>query len=203
MNTKIDEVVSIHTKFGLAEIISFKNLSDNKEHIALAFGDWRNILIPKIRIHSECLTGDVFESERCDCGPQLQEAMQLFAKTSGIILYMRQEGRGIGLLNKLRAYRLQDQGYDTYEANRLLGFDNDERSFGPAVQMLNAMGIQKVRLLSNNPKKAKHLEDGGIAVVQRMFTKTHVCAHNEKYLKTKSEHGGHDGLEFFKQGVEK
>lgn len=203
MKTQIDETISINTEYGPAEIISFTGLADRKEHIAFAFGNWRQTTTPKVRIHSECLTGDVFGSQRCDCGPQLHEAMRLFAKSSGIILYLRQEGRGIGLLNKLKAYRLQDQGFDTYEANRKLGFNADERSFEVAAEMLRALGIASVCLMSNNPKKANGLLQHGIRVSHRIFTETYICEHNKKYLMTKNEFGGHDGLNLFKKGAEK
>lgn len=203
MNAQIDEKIKIQTDFGLAEMISFSNLSDGKEHIVLAFGDWQNSSAPNVRLHSECLTGDVFGSQRCDCGHQLHEAMKRFSKSSGLIVYLRQEGRGIGLKNKLRAYRLQDQGFDTYEANRQLGYGADERSFVVAAEMLKALGIHSIRLLSNNPKKERELEQNGLHVVHRIFTHTYVCEHNRKYLQAKKQHGGHDGLNVSKIGGEK
>ena len=191
----VDTRVEIQTKFGVAEAITFRNLSDAKEHILLGFGDWQNRTTTKVRIHSECLTGDVFGSERCDCGPQLQEAMQRFSKSGGVIIYLRQEGRGIGLLNKMKAYKLQDQGMDTYEANRQLGFAADLRDFTVAAEMLRALKINKVCLLSNNPLKAASLEKNGIQVIRRLFTSTHLKPGNHRYLRTKSEKGGHDGLD--------
>jgi GTP cyclohydrolase II len=194
MNVAVDEVIKIQTKHGPAEVISFTGL--DAEHVIFTFGNWRQHRIPAVRIHSECLTGDVFGSERCDCGPQLNEAMRRFAQSGGILIYLRQEGRGIGLLNKLRAYRLQDEGLDTYEANRKLGFSDDQRDFKVAADMLKAMRIHQVQLLSNNPRKAKGLEDNGVRVSHRLFTETHVCEHNKKYLDTKSRLGGHDGLQF-------
>ena len=188
-----DETIQIQTKYGPSEAITFAGLDG--EHIIFAFGNWRQSLVPKVRIHSECLTGDVFGSKRCDCGPQLNEAMKNFSETAGIIIYLRQEGRGIGLLNKMKAYRLQDQGLDTYEANRELGFADDLRDFKVAAEMLKALGIFQVRLLSNNPRKMRGLEENGVRVVHRLFTRTHACEGNRKYLQTKAEFGGHDGLE--------
>lgn len=203
MAIQIGEVVPIETEFGRAEIISFLGIPDGKEHIAMAFGKWRAVGHLKVRIHSECLTGDVFGSRRCDCGPQLREAMRIFSKTSGVIVYLRQEGRGIGLINKLKAYRLQDSGLDTYEANRELGFGEDERSFDVAADMLRAMNITRVSLLSNNPRKSESLEENGIQVIQRVFTETYICEHNENYLRAKIEYGGHDGLKILKKEVAK
>jgi GTP cyclohydrolase II len=194
MKVKVDEIVKIETAFGLAEVISFSGLEDGKEHVIFAFGDWRSAPVPKVRLHSECLTGDVFGSKRCDCGPQLKEAMQTFSASSGLIVYLRQEGRGIGLNNKLKAYRLQDAGHDTYEANRLLGFAEDLRDFHVAAEMLKALNIPRVCLLSNNPRKAEHLQKHGVMVTHRMFTRTHLCAHNRRYLTAKATYGGHDGL---------
>lgn len=196
MEVKIDATVLIHTPYGPAEVISFTGFEDGKDHVVFAFGNWRTQIAPKVRMHSECLTGDVFGSLRCDCGSQLKEALSSFAKTGGLLLYLRQEGRGIGLLNKLRAYRLQDEGYDTYTANERLGFKKDERDFGVAAGMLKALGITQLRLLSNNPRKAQQLEESGIRVSHRIYTRTYVCPHNERYLKAKAEVGGHDGLSF-------
>ncbi len=195
MSTTVDENIRIQTRHGLAEVISFRGLEDGKEHVVFAFGDWRLNRVPPVRIHSECLTGDVFGSQRCDCGPQLDEAMRRFSQASGLIIYLRQEGRGIGLMNKLKAYRLQDQGHDTYQANRLLGFADDLRDFKVAADMLKALSITQVRLLSNNPRKVKGLEKNGVAVHHRLFTQTYVCEHNRRYLDAKSQLGGHDGLQ--------
>lgn len=193
MRIEVDEKIKIQTKHGMADVISFRGLDD--EHVIFAFGDWQAHRIPPVRIHSECLTGDVFGSKRCDCGPQLDEAMRRFSQSGGLLIYLRQEGRGIGLLNKLRAYKLQDQGYDTYEANRQLGFKDDQRDFKEAAEMLKALGIEQVQLLSNNPRKAKGLESNGVRVSHRLFTQTYVCEHNQKYLDAKSSLGGHDGLQ--------
>lgn len=177
-----------------ARFVSFEGLCDGKEHIAILFGDPEKQDAPLVRIHSECLTGDVFGSQRCDCGEQLKEAQHRMAKQGGVLLYMRQEGRGIGLYNKLDAYKLQDQGVDTYAANEQLGFDHDLRNFMPAVEMLNALGIDRVRLLSNNPHKAEELIERGIDVVERVPTGVFVNAHNASYLKAKVDQQNHSIL---------
>ncbi len=140
-----------------AVFLSFTGLVDDKEHIAIGLGDFKNVDIPLVRLHSECLTGDVFGSERCDCGPQLNEAIRRIDSEGGFILYLRHEGRGIGLCNKLSAYNLQSNGFDTYDANRQLGFEDDLRDYSSAAQMLFALGKRKIRLLSNNPEKKKQL----------------------------------------------
>lgn len=194
MKLKVDEIIPIQTRYGMAEAISFEGLTDLKEHVVFGFGDWRKAQVKRVRIHSECLTGDVFGSKRCDCGPQLNEAMQTFSKSGGLIIYLRQEGRGIGLMNKLKAYRLQDQGLNTYEANLELGFAEDLREFNVAAEMLKALNIDQVCLLSNNPRKARHLEEAGICVSHRAFTQTYLCEDNRRYLETKAAFGGHDGL---------
>lgn len=191
---KIAEKIKIQIEYGDVEVYSFDGLSDNKEHIALAFGNWSDFKNPKVRVHSECLTGDVFGSHRCDCGPQLDEAMKSFSETQGLIIYLRQEGRGIGLYNKLKAYRLQDQGLDTYAANRELGFDEDGRNFAIAAKMLKALGINSIELLSNNPEKHRQLENAGITISRRLFTKLSKTSQNQNYLHTKAIKGGHDGL---------
>ncbi|MBX3020138.1 MAG: GTP cyclohydrolase II [Bdellovibrionales bacterium] len=193
MKVEIDEKIIMPTKYGRAEVFSFRGIDG--EHVIFAFGNWSTLRAPPVRIHSECLTGDVFGSKRCDCGPQLDEAMRRFTQSAGLLIYLRQEGRGIGLLNKLRAYRLQDAGHDTYEANRLLGFDDDQRDFKVAADMLRALGINQVQLLSNNPRKTRGLEDNGVRVRHRLFTQTHACPDNQKYLAAKAELGGHDGLQ--------
>lgn len=171
--------------------VSFEGLSDQKEHIAILYGDAVSQSAPLVRIHSECLTGDVFGSMRCDCGDQLHEAQQLMASEGGIILYLRQEGRGIGLYNKLDAYKLQDDGIDTYKANEILGFDHDLRDFTPAIEMLNALSIQQIRLLTNNPQKASELNNSGIRVVECVETGVYVNKFNVDYLKAKVEQHDH------------
>jgi GTP cyclohydrolase II len=146
---------------------------------------------PLVRPHSECLTGDVFGSQRCDCGPQLREAVERISDVGGLLLYLRQEGRGIGLYAKLDAYALQDSGLDTYEANVALGHGEDERDYGAAAQMLLALGAKRIRLLSNNPDKAEQLARYGVAIAERIPTGVHVSADNVRYLATKATHTSH------------
>ena len=182
-----------------AEVVTFDGLVDHKEHLLLGLGDWRGALrrsaaggtAPLVRPHSECLTGDVFGSERCDCGPQLREAAERIAETGGFLLYLRQEGRGIGLYAKLDAYALQDAGLDTYEANVALGRGEDERDYRAAVQMLAAVGADRIRLLSNNPDKALQLEAYGVTVTERVPTQVHLSDANARYLTTKRDHTAH------------
>jgi GTP cyclohydrolase II len=175
----------------IGEFVSFNNLFDGKEHIAICIGKWRNGDAPLVRLHSECLTGDVFGSARCDCGSQLREAMLKLSKESGIILYLRQEGRGIGLYNKLDAYVLQDKGVDTYEANAQLTFPLDMRDYRCAAQMLYALGVNKINLLSNNPDKADQLRQFGIDVQGMVSTSVFANPHNKFYLKAKVLRAGH------------
>src|SRR4051812_36324992 len=172
-----------------ARVITFTGLADGREHLALGLG--RATTVPLVRPHSECLTGDVFGSQRCDCGPQLREAVERIAAAGGFLLYLRQEGRGIGLYTKLDAYALQDAGLDTYEANVALGHGEDERDYTAAAQMLLALGADRVRLLSNNPDKAVQLEACGIEVAQRIPTGVHMSAANVRYLATKATHTAH------------
>lgn len=178
-----------------ADVFTFTGLDDGQEHLALGLGDWRASLqpgrTPLVRPHSECLTGDVFGSQRCDCGPQLQESVERIALAGGFVLYLRQEGRGIGLYAKLDAYALQDAGLDTYEANRALGRDDDERDYTAAAQMLTALGATTVELLSNNPDKAAQLERNGIDVATTTATGVHLSASNERYLRAKVTHTAH------------
>jgi GTP cyclohydrolase II len=173
-----------------ARVFSFDGLVDGGEHLALALGD-RTAPLPLIRAHSECLTGDVFGSQRCDCGAQLREAVERIADAGGYLLYLRQEGRGIGLYSKLEAYALQDTGVDTYEANLALGHREDERSYVAAAQMLHALGVSRVALLSNNPDKARQLRSCGVTVAARVRTGVHVSATNVSYLQAKARRGGH------------
>jgi GTP cyclohydrolase II len=147
---------------------------------------------PLVRMHSECLTGDVFHSSRCDCGEQLDETINRMGESGGIILYLRQEGRGIGLYNKIDAYKLQSEGMNTYEANNHLGFGDDLRDFTEAAQMLEALGIKKIRLVTNNPKKVNDLKSYGIEIEQVVNTSAHVKEGNEGYLKAKRSHGKHN-----------
>ncbi len=181
-----------------ARVLSFDGLVDDQEHLALGLGDWAaegmsngHRPIPLIRLHSECLTGDVFGSQRCDCGPQLREAVERIADAGGFLLYLRQEGRGIGLYPKLDAYVLQDTGLDTYEANLALGYGEDERSYLVAAQMLQTLGVSRVALLSNNPDKARQLCRFGVTVASRVPTGVHLSAENARYLATKARRAEH------------
>ena len=174
-----------------ADVFTFTGLADGLEHLALGLGDWRTADAPLVRPHSECLTGDVFGSERCDCGPQLRESVERIADAGGLLLYLRQEGRGIGLYAKLDAYALQDGGLDTYAANRALGHADDERDYTAAAQMLTALGTTSVRLLTNNPDKAAQLTALGIDVVEQLPTGVHLTRANAGYLRAKREHTAH------------
>jgi GTP cyclohydrolase II len=174
-----------------AEIVAFRSEGDAAEHVALVVGDPSGHP-PLVRLHSECLSGDVLGSLKCDCGPQLDDAMTAIAATGwGILLYLRQEGRGIGLVNKLRAYALQDQGFDTVDANLRLGFSDDERDFGVAASMLKLLSQEKVRLLTNNPRKVTGLEVAGIEVTEQVPLKSGSNPHNQGYLDAKRLRSGH------------
>lgn len=175
----------------VADVFTFTGLADGKEHLALGLGDWEHAEVPLVRPHSECLTGDVFGSQRCDCGPQLREAVERITDAGGFLLYLRQEGRGIGLYAKLDAYALQDQGLDTYEANRALGRGEDERDYTAAAQMLRALGHPQIRLLSNNPDKAVQLDAYGITVAEQVPTGVHVSDANVRYLEAKRDQTAH------------
>ncbi len=180
------------TRFGQFEMHLFENTADGKEHVALVKGDVANGEPVLVRVHSECLTGDTFGSLRCDCKDQLNAAMMIVEREGrGVVLYMRQEGRGIGLANKLKAYNLQDQGLDTVEANLELGFKPDLRDYGVGAQMLVDLGVRKMRLLTNNPKKIVGLESYGLEVVERIPIEAVPDEHNSLYLKTKKEKLGH------------
>ena len=182
-----------------ADAVTFAGLADGREHLALALGDWRAALArsgaggpaPLVRPHSECLTGDVLGSQRCDCGPQLREATERISRTGGFLLYLRQEGRGIGLYAKLDAYALQDTGLDTYQANLALGRAEDERDYTAAAQMLTALGATRIRLLSNNPDKAAQLTAHGITVTEHVPTGVHQTPANTRYLAAKRDHTHH------------
>lgn len=175
----------------VADVHTFTGLVDGKEHLALGLGDYANVPVPLVRPHSECLTGDVFGSQRCDCGPQLREAVERIGEQGGYLLYLRQEGRGIGLYAKLDAYALQDGGLDTYEANVALGRGEDERDYTAAAQMLAGLGAARIRLLSNNPDKARQLAALGTQVAERVPTGVHLSDANVRYLRAKVEHTGH------------
>jgi GTP cyclohydrolase II len=185
-----------------ARLFTFDGLVDRREHLALGLGDRvsprvsRDDRPPLVRLHSECLTGDVFGSQRCDCGPQLRESVERIASEGGYLLYLRQEGRGIGLYRKLDAYVLQDEGLDTYEANLALGCAADARDYTAAGQMLAALGESRIALLSNNPDKADQLDRLGVTVAQRVPTGVHLSPANGRYLAAKARHGAHslDGV---------
>jgi len=171
-----------------ARVVSFDGLADDREHLALRLGPPVR-RTPLVRVHSECLTGDVLGSARCDCGPQLRESVERIADAGGYLLYLRQEGRGIGLYAKLDAYALQDDGLDTYEANLALGYGEDERDYTVAAQMLQALGERRIALLSNNPDKAAQLTALGIEVDRLVPTAAHLCATNSRYLAAKVRQG--------------
>lgn len=192
MITQPTESCKLPTEWGDFSIHAFEDTENDKVHLALTLGDLNTAEPVLARIHSECLTGDALFSQRCDCGSQLQEAMQKIAeKGSGIVLYLRQEGRGIGLLNKIRAYHLQDKGADTVEANEHLGFGADMRDYSICGPMLGNFGIDKVCLMTNNPRKVEALKNLGIEVVERLAIHTGQNPHNDHYLKTKMGKLGH------------
>jgi GTP cyclohydrolase II len=171
-----------------AEVVTFDGLTDGAEHLALVFGD---PVRPLVRLHSECLTGDVFGSARCDCGPQLREAVERIDGAGGVLLYLRQEGRGIGLYAKLDAYALQDAGLDTYQANTALGLPEDARDYTAAAQMLAALGITELDLLTNNPDKVRQLRERGVTVAGTVPTGVHATPDNLRYLDAKVRHTNH------------
>jgi 3,4-dihydroxy 2-butanone 4-phosphate synthase/GTP cyclohydrolase II len=180
------------TRHGYFDLHVYQSVLDKKEHLALVKGDISEDVPTLVRVHSECLTGDVFGSERCDCGEQLHRAMEMVEKAgAGIVLYMRQEGRGIGLVNKIKAYKLQDDGHDTVEANEKLGFKADLRDYGIGAQILVDLGVKKMRLMTNNPKKIVGLEGYGLEVVERVPIEIEPNEINQKYLETKRDKLGH------------
>ena len=194
----IEEIVSVDmpTKYGHFKLIAFQEKNTSNEHLALVKGTWEKDEPVLVRVHSSCFTGDILGSLRCDCGDQLHAAMKMVEKEGkGAILYMSQEGRGIGLLNKLKAYRLQEQGMDTVEANLHLGFQMDQRDYGVGAQILRYLGITKLRLISNNPKKRVGLIGYGLEIVENVPVEVHPNPHNERYLQTKRDKLGHEILD--------
>ena len=184
--------VNLPTEHGTFNLYAYKQITTGQEHLAIAKGQWKKEEPVLVRVHSCCLTGDIFHSLRCDCGPQLEKAMKMIEKEGkGVIVYMNQEGRGIGLLNKLKAYKLQEQGKDTVEANHALGLPMDARDYGVGAQILRDLGVSKLRLISNNPKKRAGLLGYGLEVVENVPIEISPNAHNKKYLQTKRDKMGH------------
>ena len=189
---KMEASAKLPTKYGEFNIVAFTNDLDHKEHVALVKGDIEGGEDVPARVHSECLTGDVFGSLKCDCGEQLERALKEISNSDrGVILYMRQEGRGIGLANKIQAYSLQDEGLDTVEANKHLGFDNDLRDYSIAAAMFKLLGVENIKLYTNNPDKVEGLREEGIEITERCPIKVVPNPHNLSYLKTKKEKAGH------------
>jgi len=192
MPVRYIESSKLPTPWAVFDMHGFEDLDNGKEHVVISVGDLTTNEPVLARIHSECLTGDALFSQRCDCGSQLEAAMQTIAKEGrGAIFYLRQEGRGIGLMNKIKAYKLQDEGADTVEANEALGFGADMRDYSICNDMLSHLDIAAVKLMTNNPRKVKALQDMGINVVERMAIRTGQNPHNEKYLATKAGKLGH------------
>jgi GTP cyclohydrolase II len=188
----VASVADLPSRFGDFRAVAFAGGSDAKEHLALVRGPVRHASEVPVRIHSECLTGDVLGSLRCDCRDQLTAALEdLARRPAGVLLYLRQEGRGIGLTNKIRAYALQDQGFDTIDANRALGFGDDQRDYRVAAEMLRALGVRSVQLITNNPTKVAGLRENGIVVTRRIASVTAPNRHNIRYLRTKKLRAGH------------
>ncbi len=184
--------VKLPTRYGDFQLVAYKQTTTGEEHLALIKGTWGPNDPVLVRVHSSCVTGDIFGSCRCDCGPQLHRAMELInAEGKGVIVYMQQEGRGIGLMNKLKAYKLQEEGADTVEANAMLGFDMDPRDYGVGAQILHDLGVRKMRLLTNNPRKRTGLVGYGLEIVENLPIEIEANAHNERYLRTKKEKLGH------------
>ena len=190
-----EERVQLPTRYGMFELIAFKQLNTGDIHLAIKKGEWEKDEPIMVRVHSSCMTGDILGSLRCDCGDQLHKALKMIeAEGKGVVLYMNQEGRGIGLLNKLKAYKLQEEGLDTVEANLQLGFGMDERDYGVGAQILRHLGISKMKLMSNNPRKRAGLLGYGLEVVDTIAIEIKPNEHNEKYLTTKRDKMGHDIL---------
>lgn len=189
---RMEESVNMPTEYGQFELIAFRQLNTGDIHLAIKKGEWKTDEPVLVRVHSSCVTGDILGSLRCDCGDQLHLAMRRIEQEGkGLVLYMNQEGRGIGLVNKLKAYKLQEQGYDTVEANLKLGFGMDERDYGVGAQILRHLGISKIRLMSNNPRKRAGLSGYGLEIVDTVPVEIKSNPHNEKYLTTKRDKLGH------------
>ena len=184
--------VDLPTNFGDFEMVAYKQTTNDMDHLALVKGTWKKDEPVLVRVHSSCMTGDIFGSCRCDCGPQLHQSMQMIEKAGkGVIVYMNQEGRGIGLINKLKAYKLQEQGRDTVEANLELGFQPDQRDYGVGAQILRDLGVSKIKLMSNNPKKRTGLISFGLEIVENVSIEIKSNKHNKNYLQTKKDKLGH------------
>jgi 3,4-dihydroxy 2-butanone 4-phosphate synthase/GTP cyclohydrolase II len=185
--------VDMPTEWGHFILRAYRQTTTGDIHMAMIKGEWEEGEPIMVRVHSSCATGDIFGSCRCDCGRQLHDAMQMVEKEGkGVVLYMKQEGRGIGLLNKLKAYKLQEQGMDTVEANLNLGFSMDQRDYGVGAQILRDLGITKLRLITNNPAKRSAIQGYGLDIVEKISLKTEPNKHNTKYLNTKRDKMGHD-----------
>ena len=190
---EMGEKVNMPTKYGNFKLIPFRQISNGLEHVALIKGEWEADEPILVRVHSSCITGDIFGSLRCECGEQLHKAMQLIEKEGkGVVVYMNQEGRGIGLMNKIRAYKLQEEGFDTVDANLHLGFDADERDYGVGAQILRETGVSKIRLMTNNPKKRIGLEAYGLSIVENVALEVAPNQYNAYYMQTKKIRMGHD-----------
>ncbi len=184
--------VNLPTEYGDFKLVAYEEIATQEIHMALVKGTWEKDEPVMVRVHSSCVTGDIFGSCRCDCGSQLHNAMMMVDNEGkGVVLYMKQEGRGIGLLNKLKAYKLQEQGLDTVEANLQLGFDMDNRDYGIGAQILHDLGISKIKLITNNPKKRIGLMGYGLEIVENIAIEIAPNPHNEKYLQTKRDKLGH------------
>lgn len=189
---EVGEEVDLPTEFGHFHLIPFRQTSNGLEHMAIIKGEWKEGEPVLVRVHSSCATGDILGSQRCDCGEQLHKSMEMIEKEGkGVVIYMQQEGRGIGLMNKIAAYKLQEQGYDTVDANIHLGFKPDERDYGCGAQMLRHLGVHKMKLMTNNPKKRVGLEAYGLEIVENVPIEIEPNKYDERYLKTKRDRMGH------------
>ena len=188
----VGQMVDMPTEYGHFKLVPFRQTSSGLEHMALIKGEWKEDEPILVRVHSSCATGDIFGSKRCDCGQQLHKAMQMIeAEGKGVLIYMQQEGRGIGLMNKIEAYKLQEEGFDTVDANVHLGFKPDERDYGCGAQMLRHLGVHKMRLMTNNPTKRVGLEAYGLEIVENVPIEVKPNEYDYEYLKTKKERMGH------------